>query len=183
MPSWQSASRRRPSERSPSASSLPAGQITPSRSAMAASAAKRAPDSADPDSCFRRPGACLSSPPTAVTAGTASQDPASARPGACSLSAPSRALAALGADARRRTKAGDSRRAPGSGWKEKPAGRIQGGHEFCHSCMRKSGSALGKRQTHAFAGDVDAAAIDKSGAAPCLGPRQAVGTAPTASRK
>ena len=36
-----------PSERSPSASSLPASQLTPSRSAMAASAAKRAPDSAD----------------------------------------------------------------------------------------------------------------------------------------
>jgi hypothetical protein len=55
------------------------------------------------DSCFRRPGACLSSPPAAVTAGTASQDPASARPGACSLSARCRAPTGLGVGVLRRS--------------------------------------------------------------------------------
>jgi hypothetical protein len=45
--------------------------------------------------------------------------------------APSRAPAALGRMLAAGTKAGASRRAPGSGWKEKPAALIQDDQEFC----------------------------------------------------
>ena len=90
-PFWQSTSPRRPQRGSPSASSLAAGQLTPSRSAMAASAAIRKPETTSHGQLLPSTRSELELAAGCRFSRTASQDPGSTRHGACALSARCRA--------------------------------------------------------------------------------------------